>query len=144
MQGAIKILLVDDYDVIRMALRRILELEEDFEVIGDVSNAEEALTQLEIISPDIVIMDIKLPGMDGIELTRQLKRKKPYCEVIILSVFNEYLPEALEAGASGYFQKDIKGQELSEAIRRIHNGEIIIAEEIIDPTLDKSRDTYDD
>ena len=125
MQGTVKILLVDDYDVIRMALRRILELEEDFEVIGDVSNAEEALTQLEIISPDIVIMDIKLPGMDGIELTRQLKRKKPYCEVIILSVFNEYLPEALEAGASGYFLKDVKGQDLVEAIRRIHNYESV-------------------
>ena len=143
MQSTIKILLVDDNDVIRMALRRILGFEEDFEVIGDVSNAEEALSQLELISPDIVIMDIKMPGTDGIELTRKVKQKNPDSEVIILSVFSEYLPQALEAGASGYFLKDIKGQELIEAIRRIHNGEIVIAEEIIYPSRNESGDTYD-
>jgi DNA-binding NarL/FixJ family response regulator len=143
MQDTIKILLVDDHDVIRMALRRILGFETDFEVIGDVSNAEEALTQLDSLSPDIAVIDIKMPGIDGIELTSQVKSKKPHCEVIILSVFSEYLPEALEAGASGYFLKDIKGQELIEAIRRIHNGEIVIAEEIMYPTLNEPKDRYD-
>lgn len=143
MQGTINILLVDDHDVMRIALRRILEIEKDFEVIGDVSSAEEALTLSEFLSPDIVIMDIKLSGINGIELTRKLKQKKPYCEVIILSVFGEYLSQALEAGASGYFLKDIQGKELIEAIRKIHNGEIIIAEEIIDPTFNKSREKYD-
>ncbi|MBN2075034.1 MAG: response regulator transcription factor [Dehalococcoidales bacterium] len=143
MQRTIKILLVDDHDIIRMALRRILGLEEDFEVIGDVSNAEEALTQLKFLSPDIAVIDIKMPGIDGIELTSQLKLKKPHCEVIILSVFSEYLPEALEAGASGYFLKDIKGQELIEAIRRVHDGEIVIAEEIMYPTLNEPTDKYD-
>jgi DNA-binding NarL/FixJ family response regulator len=144
MNEIIKILLVDDYNVIRTSLKRLLEFEEDFEVIGDVSNAEQALAQLELLAPNIAIMDIKMPGMDGIELTRQLKRKKPNCEVIILSVFGEYLPEALEAGVSGYFRKDIKGQELIEAIRRIHNGEIVIAEEIIYPDADKFKDVYDE
>jgi NarL family two-component system response regulator LiaR len=143
MQSTIKILLVDDHDVIRMALRRILGFEDDFEVIGDVSNAEEALSQLEFISPDIIIMDIKMPGTDGIELTRKVKQKNPDCEVIILSVFSEYLPQALEAGASGYFLKDIRSQELIEAIRRIHAGEIVVAEEIIYPSINESRDTYD-
>jgi DNA-binding NarL/FixJ family response regulator len=143
MQSTTKILLVDDHDVIRMALRRILGFEDDFEVIGDVSNAEEALSQLEFISPDIIIMDIKMPGTDGIELTRKVKQKNPDCEVIILSVFSEYLPQALEAGASGYFLKDIRSQELIEAIRRIHAGEIVVAEEIIYPSINESRDTYD-
>ena len=143
MQSTIKILLVDDNDVIRMALRRILGFEEDFDVISDVSNAEEALSQFELISPDIVIMDIKMPGTDGIELTRKVKQKNPECEVIILSVFSEYLPQALGAGASGYFLKDIRGQELIEVIRRIHNGEIVIAEEIIYPSINETGDTYD-
>ena len=83
-----------------------------------------------------------MPGIDRIELTGQLKRKK-YCKVIILYVFGEYLPETLEAGASGYFQKEFKGEELIDAIRRIHNGEIVIAEKIMYPTLNESKDTYE-
>lgn len=75
MQDTITILLVDDHDVMRMALRRILGFEADFEVIGDAPDAEKALTQLESLSPDIAIIDIKMPGIDRIELTRQFKRK---------------------------------------------------------------------
>ncbi len=118
----IRILLVDDHQVVREGLRRMLELEADMEVVGEASDAKEALTQLELLSPEVILMDIKMPGMDGIELTRQLKEKQPSCSVIMLTLYDEYLTEAIEAGAVGYLLKDVKREELVKAIRAVHQG----------------------
>ncbi|GAH42188.1 unnamed protein product, partial [marine sediment metagenome] len=112
MEKAIRILLVDDHEVVREGLQRMLEREEDMEVVGQSADAEEALLQLEVFSPNIVLMDVKMPGMDGIELTRQLKEKQPSCNVIMLTLYDEHLAEAMEAGAKGYLTKDIKRAEL--------------------------------
>src|SRR3990172_8553055 len=101
----IRVLLVDDHQVVREGLRNMLELEDDIKVVGEAASFEEALPQVEALFPDIVLMDIKMPGIDGIEATRRLKEKKPDCNVVILTLYEEYLPQALEAGAVGYLLK---------------------------------------
>ncbi len=118
----IRILVVDDHQVVREGLRRMLELEEDMEVVGEAAEAKEVFSQVELLSPEIILMDIKMPGMDGIELTRQLKEKHPACNVIMLTLYDEYLTQAIEAGAVGYLLKYIKREELIRAIRAVHQG----------------------
>ena len=118
----IRIVLVDDHQVVREGLRRMLELEADLEVVGEAANAKEALTQVELLSPEVILMDIKMPGTSGIELTRQLKEKQPSCNVLMLTLYDEYLAQAIEAGAVGYLLKDIKREELIRAIRAVHEG----------------------
>ncbi len=118
----IRILVVDDHQVVREGLRHMLELEADMEVVGEASDAKETLTQVESLSPEIILMDIKMPGVDGIELTRQLKEKQPSCNIIMLTLYDEYLAEAIEAGAIGYLLKDVKREELVRAIRAVHQG----------------------
>ncbi|MDP2744703.1 MAG: response regulator transcription factor [Dehalococcoidia bacterium] len=118
----IRILLVDDHQVVREGLRRMLELEADFQIVGEVADTREALNQVALLVPEVVLMDIKMPGTDGIELTRQLKQAHPSCKVIMLTLYDEYLTEAIEAGAEGYLLKDIKREELAKAIRAVHQG----------------------
>ncbi len=119
---AINILLVDDHQVVREGLRRMLELEADFKVVGEAADAREVLIQMELFSPEVILMDIKMPGVDGIELTRQLKQKHPSCNVIMLTLYDQYLTQAIEAGAVGYLLKDIKREELIRAIRAVCQG----------------------
>ena len=118
----IRILLVDDHQVVREGLRRMLELDADLKVVGEAADAKEALTQVESLSPEVILMDIKMPGTDGIELTRQLKEKYPSCSVIMLTLYDEYLTQAIKAGAKGYLLKDIHRDELLRAIRAVHEG----------------------
>jgi len=118
----IRILLIDDHQVVREGLRRMLELEADLEVVGEAADAKEALTLAELLSPEVILMDIKMPGMDGIELTRRLKEKQPSCNILMLTLYDEYLAQAIEAGAVGYLLKDIKREELIRAIRAVHEG----------------------
>jgi len=118
----IRIFLVDDHQVVREGLRRMLELEPDLRVVGETGDTKEVLTQVESLSPEVILMDIKMPGVDGIELTRQLKEKCPSCNVIMLTLYDEYLTQAIEAGAVGYLLKDIQREELIRAIRAVHEG----------------------
>ncbi|GAH54589.1 unnamed protein product, partial [marine sediment metagenome] len=119
-------LVVDDHQVVREGLRHMLELEADMEVVGEAGDAKEALTQVESLSPEVILMDIKMPGIDGVELTRQLKEKQPSCNIIMLTLYDEYLAEAIEAGAVGYLLKDIKREELIRAIRAVHEGRSLL------------------
>jgi DNA-binding NarL/FixJ family response regulator len=118
----IRILLADDHQVVREGLRRMLELEADLKVVGEAGDAQEVLTQVESLSPEVILMDIKMPGVDGIELTRKVKKKYPSCNIIMLTLYDEYLPQAIDAGATGYLLKDIKREELIRAIRAVHQG----------------------
>ena len=120
--SAIRILLVDDHQVVREGLRRMLELETDLRVVGEAAGAEEALTQVDLLSPEIILMDIKMNDTDGIELTRQITQRQPSSNVIMLTLYDEYLPQAIAAGAKGYLLKDIKREELVRAIRGIKQG----------------------
>jgi two-component system response regulator DegU len=124
----IRILLIDDHSVVRSGLGQMLELEEDLKVVGEASNAEEALKIVDIVSPDIILMDIKMPGMDGVRLTKEIKQSFPSIKIIMLTLHGDYLAEAMQAGASGYILKDIKRLELVEAIRRVYAGEIMISQ----------------
>ncbi|MFC1899493.1 response regulator [Chloroflexota bacterium] len=118
----ISVLLVDDHQMAREGLRRMLELEDDIHVIGEASTAIEALAKLESLSPQVTLMDIKMSDMDGIELTRRFKEKNPSCSIIMLTLYEEYLPDAIEAGASGYLLKDVKREELIKAIHAVSEG----------------------
>ena len=124
----IRVFLVDDHEIVRRGVRGMLEQEEDMEIVGDCSSAEEALHQTEILSPNIVLMEARIPGMGGIEATRLYCRKQTPSKIIMLTLCEDCLAEALEAGAVGYLLKDIKHQELTQAIRRVYNGELVIDE----------------
>ncbi len=122
MTERIRILIVDDHQLVRAGLRTMLELEHDFEVVGEVADPRQALASVNELDPEIILMDIKMPEMSGLELTRLLKEKRPDCSIVILTLYDEYLTQAIEAGADGYLQKDIKREELVRAIRAAHEG----------------------
>ncbi|MFC1906451.1 response regulator transcription factor [Chloroflexota bacterium] len=140
MKNEIRVFLIDDHQVVREGLQHMLEQEEDMVVVGQNASGEEVMSQVERLSPDIILMDIKMPGTDGIELTRQLREKQFPCSIIMLTLYDEYLAEAIEAGASGYLLKDAKRTELAHAIRQVHQGEMVISESI---TV-KSRTEYEE
>ncbi len=127
MEKDIRILLIDDHVVVRKGLRHMLEHEEDMEVVGESSNGQEALSQVEMLCPNIVLADIKMPVMDGVELLRYMKEQYASCNVIVVTIYDEYLVPAMEAGARGYLLKDIEVEELTQAIRQVHIGEIVIS-----------------
>ena len=118
----IRIFLVEDHQIVREGLRRMLELSPDIIVVGEASNGQEALQQVPQVAPDIVITDIKMPGMDGIELTRLLKKACPSCSVLVLTLYESYLASAVDAGASGYLLKDLRREVLVDAIRAVKDG----------------------
>ena len=124
MPESIRILLVDDQRLMRDGLRILLELESDFEVVGEAENGAEALGAYSKLAPDVVLMDIRMPEMDGVEATRRLREVDPNARVIILTTFddNEYVFEGLRAGALGYLLKDVSGAELADAIRKVAAG----------------------
>jgi DNA-binding NarL/FixJ family response regulator len=124
MSETIRLLLVDDQRLMRDGLRTLLELEPDLEVVGEAENGEVALRLFPELSPGVVLMDIRMPVMDGVEATRRLRAENPDAKIIILTTFddNEYVFEGLRAGALGYLLKDVSGPELAEAIRTVSAG----------------------
>lgn len=119
----LRVLIVDDHTVMRAGVRAVLSSVEDLEVVGEAGNADEALAQVTRLKPDIVFMDISLPGVGGIELTRRLHRQHPEIKVIILTFHegDEYFVQAMRAGAAGYVVKGSSASELiraTEAVRR--------------------------
>lgn len=124
MTEMIRLLLVDDQRLMRDGLRILLELESDLKVIGEAENGADALECYRQLTPDVVLMDIRMPVMDGVEATRRLRDEDPNSKVIILTTFddNEYVFEGLRAGALGYLLKDVSGDELADAIRKVAAG----------------------
>jgi DNA-binding NarL/FixJ family response regulator len=122
--NSIRVLLVDDHQFAREGLKRMLELDSCIKVVGEAVNGHEAVAQAELLSPDIILMDIKMPGGDGIEATRLLKEKQPDCKIIMLTLYEEYIAEAMEAGALGYVLKDVKREELVRAVRAAQEGRV--------------------
>jgi two-component system response regulator NreC len=120
----IRILLVDDHVVIRQALRMLLEAQPEMEVVGDVENGREAVLAVDRLHPDVVLMDVVMPGLNGLEATRQIRRSAPGTKVVMLSGFvdDDQLLEALRSGASGYIIKKSDVSELVLAIQTVHRG----------------------
>ncbi len=120
---AIKVLIVDDHQVVREGLRRMLTLEEGIEVVGEAGDGEEAITRAASLSPDVIVMDLKMPGMDGITATREIKQTMPEVAVLMLTLYAEdFVKQAIEAGASGYLLKDSDCEQIAKAIHQVHDG----------------------
>lgn len=124
----ITVILVDDHDVVRTGLRSFLNTHEDVKVVGEARNGEEALLCADEMKPDLVIMDITMPGMDGLEATRRLKARSPECLVLALTVHEDkqYFMEMLAAGASGYITKQAAADDLVAAIRAVASGQVYL------------------
>jgi DNA-binding NarL/FixJ family response regulator len=120
----IRVMLVDDQQLVREGLRRMLELDERIDVVGEAKSGEDAILKAAELDPDIILMDVRMPGMGGIEATRQLKAKECKANIIILTVYEDkYLAQAAEAGAVGYLLKDIGREELSRSIKLAFEGQ---------------------
>ncbi len=119
----IKVLLVDDHHVVREGLRRILELDNEIEVVGEAQSGEEAITKANSLSPDVIVMDLKMSGMDGITATREITQKMPQTNVVMLTLYAEdFIKQAIEAGVSGYLLKDSDCGQITRAIHQVHAG----------------------
>jgi NarL family two-component system response regulator LiaR len=129
----IKVLIVDDHQVVRQGLRTFLELQEDIEVVGEANEGASAVEMTSRLSPDVVLMDLVMPGMDGIAATRRIKAMGGGFKVIALTSFtdDDKVLSAIQAGASGYLLKDVTPEELVEAIRAAQRGEARLHPEII-------------
>jgi len=122
MSEHIRVLLADDHDLAREGLLRILKMEPGIEVVGQATNGADAIVQAEALSPDIILMDIKMPQMNGIEATRRIRDKNLPSAIIFMSFYDEFVAEAIDVGASGYLTKDVSGARLVTAIRDVYNG----------------------
>ncbi len=120
----IKVLLVDDQNLIRQGLKALLELEPDLEIIGEAENGESAINLIEQLYPDVILMDIRMPIMDGVAATREIHKRFPNIQILVLTTFDndEYVTAALQNGAMGYLLKDTPSEELAVAIRAVHKG----------------------
>ncbi|HSJ58488.1 MAG TPA: response regulator transcription factor [Anaerolineae bacterium] len=124
----IRVLLVDDQRLMREGLRILLEMEPDLQVVGEAGDGGPALEAYAKLVPDVVLMDVRMPGMDGVEATRRLRARWPDARVMILTTFDddEYVFEGLRAGAMGYLLKDVSGHDLAEAVRTVAAGGALI------------------
>jgi DNA-binding NarL/FixJ family response regulator len=121
--------IADDQTFVRDVFRMILDAQDDIEVVGEAADGLEAVARSRELRPDIVLMDIRMPGRDGLEATRELLRESPETHVLILTTFdlNEYVYEAMKAGASGFLLKDVPRSRLIEGIRTVAGGEALLA-----------------
>ncbi|WP_422448143.1 response regulator [Thermoanaerobacterium sp. DL9XJH110] len=133
--GKISVVLADDHVLMRKGLRKILEMEEDIEVVGEASDGYEAIDEVKAKNPDVLLLDINMPRLNGIEVTRKLKSEKVSTKIIILTIYDdrEYLLELIKTGVLGYILKDIEPQGLLEAVRSVSRGETYIQ-----PTLSRA------
>jgi DNA-binding NarL/FixJ family response regulator len=120
----IRLLLVDDHEMVRAGLRTFLELQPDMAVIGEAATAEQALAQVPALAPDIVVMDLMLPGMSGLDAVRRLGADHPGVRVVVLTSYagQEWVLPAVRAGVAGYLLKDVGPVELADALRAVHAG----------------------
>jgi DNA-binding NarL/FixJ family response regulator len=121
----IKVLIADDHHVVRRGLVFFLKTQKDIEIVGEAANGEEALTLVGKLQPDVVLMDLVMPMMDGIEATKKIKELFPHTKILILTSFSDqdHVIPAIRAGASGYQLKDIEPDQLVEAIKSVYRGE---------------------
>ncbi|MGQ9475769.1 MAG: response regulator transcription factor [Actinomycetota bacterium] len=130
----IRVLLADDHAILREGLSSLMEKQEDIVVVGEATDGQECLEKTDLLRPDLVVMDIKLPGKSGIETCRLLKARFPEMKVVVLSMYEdfEYVSRALQAGADGYILKKAAGSELVQAVRMVVRGEKAFSPQVLD------------
>jgi DNA-binding NarL/FixJ family response regulator len=130
--GKLRIVLVDDHEVVRLGLRSLLERQPDLMVVGEAETAQEAVCAVESLAPDVVVLDIRLPGRSGVEACAEIKRRRPETKIVVLTSYaeDEVLLDAIAAGAEGYVLKQVGSDDLVRALRRVGRGE-----RLLDPRL---------
>jgi NarL family two-component system response regulator LiaR len=145
MNESITLLIVDDHQMVRWGIRTFLEKQGDIEVVGEAASGEEALRLVADLAPDVALVDLLMPGMDGIEVTRQIKERSPRTQVIVLTSYHEdeHIFPAILAGALSYLLKDVSAGELADAIRKATRGEAVmhphVAARVVGELRQKSR-----
>ncbi|WP_372440909.1 response regulator [Actinacidiphila acididurans] len=136
-ERAIRVLLVDDHQVVRRGLRTFLEVQGDIEVVGEAGDGDEGVARAEELRPDVILMDVKMPGTDGIEALRMLRAAGNPARVLIVTSFTEQrtVVPALRAGAAGYVYKDVDPVALADAIRSVHAGHVLLQPEVAEALL---------
>ena len=125
----LRIMIVDDHAVVRAGIRSLLEKQSDLEVVGEASGGEEAITKASELRPHLILMDIAMPGMSGIEVTRRIKKDLPNTSILALTMHDdeEFFFPVLRAGASGYVLKEVEPHDLLNAIRMVHHGQVFFS-----------------
>ncbi len=135
----IRVLIADDQELIRLGFVMLLGADEEIAVVGEASDGAEAVKLTTTLQPDVVLMDVRMPGMDGIEATRQIVAQEPSVKVLVLTTFDldEYAFGALRAGASGFLLKDVRPAELTAAIKTVASGDAIVSPRVTRRLLDR-------
>jgi two-component system, NarL family, response regulator LiaR len=156
----IRVLIVDDHSVVRMGLRTFFELQPDIEVIGEAADGSEGVALARRLEPDVILMDLLMPNMDGVTAIARIKEERPEIEIVTMTSFieEEQVTAALEAGASGYVLKDAEAEEVAAAVRAAYNGEVHLdpavarllaqrlrnrtttADDLVEPLTDREKD----
>ena len=141
----IRVLLADDQALVRSGFRMILEERDDIEVVAEAENGREAVEAARRTSPDVVLMDVRMPELDGIEATARILSERPETRVVILTTFDldEYVARALRAGASGFLLKDVRPPQLVDAIRVVAGGDALLAPTVTRRLLDRFAQSLD-
>ena len=136
---SIKILIVDDHEVVRNGISAMMGRQQDFEVVGEAQNGLEATAKAQELQPDVVLMDLRMPQLDGVEAMRRIRANSPDIKFIVLTTYDsdEYIFDAIEAGAKGYLLKDASREELFQAVRAVHRGESLIEPGVAARVLDR-------
>ena len=139
--NSIKVMIVDDHEVVRLGLRAALEVEDDIEFVGDFGNANVALREAEINVPDVVLMDVRMPGLDGIQACRMLRDSNPDINVLMLTSYSDEQAvfASIMAGASGYLLKNTNRGDLVNAVRSVANGESLLDSSVTSKVIDRLR-----
>jgi NarL family two-component system response regulator LiaR len=137
----ISILLAENHVVVRESIRQFLEREANFEVVGEAGDGEEAVRMVSQLKPDVIVMDISMPKLNGIEATKQIKALQPSAVVLILTAYDyeQYIFPLLEAGAAGYLLKDVSSRELISAIQTVYRGEAVLHPAIARKVMERLR-----
>lgn len=132
MSDSIRVLLVDDQELIRVGFRLVLEAEAGIEVVGEAADGDAAIASARALRPDVVLMDVRMPGTDGIAATEAITREVPESRVLVLTTFDldEYAFGAIAAGAGGFLLKDAQRHELISAVRAVHRGDAVLAPQV--------------
>ena len=135
----IRVVIADDHTIVRKGLCSLLEGEGQIEVVGEAENGREAMKKVEQLMPDVVLLDITMPGLNGLETTRQLKKRFPKLKILILTMHDneEYIFETLRAGASGYLVKRTAPEELIQAIQAVHRGDSFLSPSVSKRVIDE-------